>query len=130
MSIEHGLLSSQLLLAAIHRSTTSGPDLIEVLDLGGVEKIADRHVDTLAWRRLSHAPQKLFQEQLLSLLFSQAGHGASPSIAVPQAPPRLCDPPCAETQAGIGSISQTPELLTIIKGYDGTFDCATSAPAW
>jgi hypothetical protein len=130
MLIEHGLLSSELLLAAIHRSTASGPDLIEVLDLGGLEQIADRHVDTLAWRRLSHTPQKLFKEQLLSPLFGQAGHEASPSFAVPQAPPRLCDPPCAETQAGIGSISQTPELLTIIKGYDGKHDCATPAPTW
>jgi hypothetical protein len=28
-------------------------------------------------------------------------------------PPRLCDPPCSEKQAGIGPISQKPELVTM-----------------
>jgi hypothetical protein len=36
----------------------------------------------------------------------------SPVICGAEAPPRLCDPPCSEKQAGIGPISQKPELLT------------------
>src|SRR3979409_714028 len=30
-----------------------------------------------------------------------------------EVPPRLCDPPCSEKQAGIGPIPQKPELLTL-----------------
>jgi hypothetical protein len=30
-----------------------------------------------------------------------------------RSPPRHCDPPCSEKQAGIGPISQKPELLTL-----------------
>jgi len=36
-----------------------------------------------------------------------------------EAPPRPCDPPCSEKQAGIGPISQKPELLTIGEIYYG-----------
>src|ERR1035437_1839185 len=37
----------------------------------------------------------------------------SPFVCGAEAPPRLCDPPCSEEQAGIGPISQKPELLTL-----------------
>jgi hypothetical protein len=37
----------------------------------------------------------------------------SPFVCGAEAPPRLCDPPCPEEQAGIGPISQTPELSTM-----------------
>ncbi len=37
-------------------------------------------------------------------------------------PPRLCEPPCAETQAGVGPISQKPELLTMGRTYNGERD--------
>jgi hypothetical protein len=37
----------------------------------------------------------------------------SPFICSAEAPPRLCDPPYSEKQAGIGPISQKPELLTM-----------------
>jgi hypothetical protein len=36
----------------------------------------------------------------------------APVICGAEAPPRLCDPPCSEKQAGIGPISLKPELLT------------------
>jgi hypothetical protein len=36
----------------------------------------------------------------------------SPFVCGAEAPPRLCDPPCSEKQAGIGPISQKPELST------------------
>src|ERR1700730_9099774 len=39
-------------------------------------------------------------------------HGISPGHLQRRTPPRLCDPPCSEEQAGIGPISQKPELLT------------------
>jgi hypothetical protein len=39
--------------------------------------------------------------------------GISPVICGAEAPPRLCDPPCSEKQAGIGPISPKPELLTM-----------------
>ncbi|MGA9135224.1 MAG: hypothetical protein WB384_24720 [Candidatus Sulfotelmatobacter sp.] len=39
--------------------------------------------------------------------------GISPVIYGAEAPPRLCDPPCSEKQAGIGPISPKPELLTM-----------------
>src|ERR1022692_4292797 len=38
--------------------------------------------------------------------------GISPVICGAE-PPRLCDPPCSEKQAGIGPISQKRELLTM-----------------
>jgi hypothetical protein len=34
----------------------------------------------------------------------------SPVNCGAEAPPRLCDPPCSEKQAGIGAISLNPEL--------------------
>jgi hypothetical protein len=37
----------------------------------------------------------------------------SPFVCGAEARPRLCDPPCSEEQAGIGPISQKPELLTL-----------------
>jgi hypothetical protein len=40
-------------------------------------------------------------------------------------PPRPCDPPCSEKQAGIGPISQKPELLTTGLSYDAALDCAS-----
>ena len=45
--------------------------------------------------------------------------GISPVICGAEALPRLCDPPCSEKQAGIGPISQKPELLTMIRTYSG-----------
>jgi hypothetical protein len=42
----------------------------------------------------------------------------SPFICNAEAPPRLCDPPCSEKQAGIGPISQKPELLTMGRTYN------------
>jgi len=45
--------------------------------------------------------------------------GIAPVICGAEAPPRLCDPPCSEKQAGIGPISQKPELLTMIRTYSG-----------
>src|ERR1035437_8114883 len=36
----------------------------------------------------------------------------SPLVCGAEAPPRLCDPPRSGAQAGIGPISQKPELLT------------------
>jgi hypothetical protein len=46
-------------------------------------------------------------------------------------PPRLCDPPCSEKQAGVGPISQKPELLTMDRNYIGGSDSArTDGPLW
>ncbi len=46
----------------------------------------------------------------------------SPVICGAKVPPRLCDPPCSEKQAGIGPISQKPELLTMGRTYNGRSD--------
>jgi len=43
-------------------------------------------------------------------------------------PPRLCEPPCSEKQAGIGSISQKPELLTMGRTYNGERDGSRTEP--
>ena len=46
-------------------------------------------------------------------------------------PPRLCEPPCSEKQAGIGPISQKPELVTMGRTYDGESDSARfDWPQW
>jgi hypothetical protein len=52
----------------------------------------------------------MFLSKLFKLMFE--GHLDSPLICGAEAPPRLCDPPCPEEQAGIGPISQKPELST------------------
>jgi hypothetical protein len=49
-------------------------------------------------------------------------HGISPGHLQRRTPPRLCDPPCSEKQAGIGPISQKPELVTIGLNYDDALD--------
>src|SRR5665811_1795782 len=55
----------------------------------------------------------------------------SPVICGAEAPPRLCDPPCSEKQAGIGPISQKPELVTMGRTYNGGSDSARSdGPPW
>ena len=46
--------------AGVYRGTASGPHLVKVMDLGGLEQIANRHIDPLARRRLAYSPQKLF----------------------------------------------------------------------
>src|SRR5450759_567943 len=69
----HGLISprsidrriSLCVTAAVLRGTATGPLLVKVVHLGGLEQIANRHIDPFAWTRLPRAPQKLFQEQLL-----------------------------------------------------------------
>ena len=43
-------------------------------------------------------------------------------------PPRLCEPPCSEKQAGIGPISQKPELLTMGRTYNGEWDGSRTEP--
>jgi hypothetical protein len=63
-------------------------------------------------------------EQLPLLLFGQVGHGISSFICGTETPPRLCEPPCSEKQAGIGPISQKPELLTMGRTYNGGWDYA------
>jgi hypothetical protein len=57
----------------------------------------------------------IIQQSKDVLIFYQAVHGISPFVCGAEAPPRLCDPPCPEEQAGIGPISQKPELSTISK---------------
>jgi hypothetical protein len=49
-------------------------------------------------------------------------HGTSPGHLQRRTPPRLCDPPCSEKQAGIGPISQKPELVTMGLNYDDALD--------
>jgi hypothetical protein len=49
-------------------------------------------------------------------------HGISPGHLQRRTPPRLCDPPCSEKQAGIGPISQKPELVTMGLNYDDALD--------
>jgi hypothetical protein len=49
-------------------------------------------------------------------------HGISPGLLQRRTPPRLCDPPCSEKQAGIGPISQKPELVTMGLNYDDALD--------
>ena len=44
-------------------------------------------------------------------------------------PPRLCEPPCSEKQAGVGPISQKPELLTSCRIYSGEWYSARFVPA-
>src|ERR1700724_1826899 len=44
-------------------------------------------------------------------------HGISPGHLQRRTPPRLCDPPCSEKQAGIGPISQKPEPVTMGLNY-------------
>jgi hypothetical protein len=41
-------------------------------------------------------------------------------------PPRLCDPPCSEKQAGIGPTSQKPELVTA--GLNDALYCTSFPP--
>jgi hypothetical protein len=48
--------------------------------------------------------------------------GISPGHLQRRTPPRLCDPPCSEKQAGIGPISQKPELVTMGLNYDDALD--------
>jgi hypothetical protein len=52
---------------------------------------------------------------LTVILISPVHYGA-------EAPPRPCDPPCSEKQAGVGPISQKPELVTMGLSYDGALD--------
>jgi hypothetical protein len=59
----------------------------------------------------------MFLSKLFKLMFK--GHLDSPLVCGAEAPPRLCDPPCSEKQAGIGPISQKPELLTMGRTYIG-----------
>jgi hypothetical protein len=40
----------------------------------------------------------------------------------------FCDPPCSEKQAGIGPISQMPELVTMTRSYDEAVDRASFHP--
>jgi hypothetical protein len=49
-------------------------------------------------------------------------HGISPGHLQRRTPPRLCDPPCSEKQAGVGPISQKPELVTMGLNYDNALD--------
>jgi hypothetical protein len=49
-------------------------------------------------------------------------HGISPGHLQRRTPPRLCDPPCSEKQAGVGPISQKPELVTMGLNYDDALD--------
>jgi len=49
-------------------------------------------------------------------------HGISPGYLQRRTPPRLCDPPCSEKQAGIGPISQKPELVTMGLNYDDALE--------
>src|SRR5258708_19594740 len=49
-------------------------------------------------------------------------HGIYPGHLQRRTPPRLCDPPCSEKQAGIGPISQKPELVTMGLNYDDALD--------
>jgi hypothetical protein len=99
--------------AGVSAGTASGPQFTKVVHLGGLEQVAYGHVDSLARGCLARAAQKLLQEKLLFLLFGQTGHGTSSDICAAEASPRLCDPPCSEKQAGIGPISQKPELVTM-----------------
>src|SRR3984893_4395360 len=46
--------------AGVYRGTASGPHLVKVVHLGGLEQIATRHIDPLARRCLAYSPQKLF----------------------------------------------------------------------
>jgi hypothetical protein len=41
------------IIAAAHRGTTSGPYLVKVVHLGGLEQIANRHIDSLPRRRVA-----------------------------------------------------------------------------
>jgi hypothetical protein len=100
----------------------SGPHLVKVVHLGGLEQIANGHIDPLARRRLAYSPQKVFYQPLLPLLLAQMCHGISPGHLRRRTPPRLRDPPCSEKQAGIGPISQKPELVTIGLYYDDALD--------
>jgi len=83
---------------------------VKIDDVGVFEHVADAHVDTLAGGGRAQSAQKLRHEEGPVLLFGEATHEGSPLICGNAAPPRLCDPPCPERQAGIGPISPEPKL--------------------
>jgi hypothetical protein len=109
-----------VVIVADHPGLASSPQFINADNIGVLEHITDAHIDPRAWRRFTKTPQKFFDEPLSFMFLGQVG--ISPVICVAEAPPRLCDPPCSEKQAGIGPISQKPELLTMIKTYSGRRD--------
>jgi hypothetical protein len=57
-------------------------------------------------------------------------HGISPGHLQRKNAASSCDPPFSEKQAGIGPISQTPELLTMARSYDDAMVSRKLPPAW
>src|ERR1700722_19122887 len=50
---------SLILVVAYHCATASGPQLLNVVNIGVFEHVADRHINPCARRRLTYALQKL-----------------------------------------------------------------------
>jgi hypothetical protein len=109
---------SFVVIVAEHPGPASDPELVKAMNIGILEQIANRHVDPCAWRCRTEPAQKFRQEPLLQLFLGQVRHGISPVICGAEAPPRQCDPPCSEKQAGIGPISRKPELRTMGPTYN------------
>jgi hypothetical protein len=63
-----------IVIVADQRGLASGPQFVNADNIGVPEHIADPHIDPGAFRSLTQAPQKFFDEPLSFLFLGQVGH--------------------------------------------------------